>query len=325
MACGTMEHGHLRSSSPRIDKWMAAIRDHGFISRVDLIMPLKRFVAIPPEVIRHRQRPAHYRIVGSSLGQLLQNAELFDILQKGTLTIQMDKPTFEAFGLPGNKELVKGQQIWSVSLDLDTAKRYCKEEAHKQEKQRICAYKGMTTEQLTWLLSHETGSILTIDLGNDVNILECIAELQPYHVITSPPPTIDNGLSFWENGSRRELQEVGLQVYEWLSLLRLESPRVQSGDSIDTFLSRYKAVGGEYSEGEQSDVCRISWVGLIGSTWFQALVDDVLAVHPAEGWLSVSSNGFDDVNMSGKGSELVLLRPSKRDDQYMMWTLNDSV
>ncbi|KAG5953136.1 hypothetical protein E4U53_006719 [Claviceps sorghi] len=99
-------------------------------------MPLKRFLAIPPELLQHRQLPAHYRITDCSLGQLLQNAKLFDILQKGEatlfsqrhesathtqfnvnkgiLTIQMDKPTFEAFGLPGNKELVKSQHGWSM-------------------------------------------------------------------------------------------------------------------------------------------------------------------------------------------------------------------
>ncbi|KAG5953137.1 hypothetical protein E4U53_006720 [Claviceps sorghi] len=164
-----------------------------------------------------------------------------------------------------------------------------------------------------------------MDLGHNFNVLQCTAELQLYQGTTSPPPTIDNGPSFWKDSSRRELQEIGLHVYEWLSLFRLESPRVQSGDSIDTFLSRYEVAGSEHGEGEQTDVCRISWVGLIGSTWFQTLVDDVLAVHSAEGWLSVSSNSFDDVNMSGKGYELVVLRPSTKDDQYMLWTLNDSV
>ncbi|KAG5984621.1 hypothetical protein E4U55_003954 [Claviceps digitariae] len=297
MTCGRLEHGDLTQISPRNEPW-TAIRNHDFISKVDLMMPLEKFLAMPPQVIRHRQQPAYYRINETSLGQLLQNEKLFNLLQneeatlfsqrhksathtqfnvnKGTLTVQMDKPTFEASGLSGSAGLNEDQHMW------------------------------------------------TMDLGHDVNVLEYNAEMQLYQGITSPPPALDIGSSFSKDGSPRETQQIGLHVYEWLSLLRLESPRVQSGDSIDTFLSRYKVASNEHSEHEHTGVCKISWVGLIGATWFQTLVRDLLAAHPAEGWLSVSSNSFHDVSLSGNGSELVILRPSAKENQYIMWTLNDS-
>ncbi|KAG6000599.1 hypothetical protein E4U21_005290 [Claviceps maximensis] len=343
---GTMEHGDLGQLSHRSEPWVT-IRNHDFISKIDLIMPLNAFLAMPSEVIRHRQGPAHYRLTGSSLGQLLRNKELFGLLQKGeatlfsqhhdsavhtqfslnkgTLMIQTDKPTFEALGLSGNTGLVKGQHVWTVSLDLEKAKRYCDGEAHKQQEQSICAFKSITTEHLTWLLCAKSGSRLVMDLGHDVDVIECTAEMQLYECTTSPPPMLDIGHSVWKDNSHRETQEIGLHVYEWLSLLRLESPRLQYGDSIDTFLSRYKVADGEHGERQQTAVCKISWIGLIGATWFQTLVRDVLAVQPAGGWLSVSSNSFRDVSLSGNMSELVILRPSIKDDQYVMWTLNNCV
>ncbi|KAG6013489.1 hypothetical protein E4U54_006679 [Claviceps lovelessii] len=163
------------------------------------------------------------------------------------------------------------------------------------------------------------------NLRQDVNVLECTAETQISQDITSPPPALDVGSSIWKASSRAEVQEAALHIYEWLSLFRLESPRVQSGDHIDKFLSRYEVASSVHGKLEQMDVCRISWVGLIGATWFQNLVCDVLAVHPAEGWLSVISNSFHDVSLTGNGSELVILRPSTEEDRYLMWTLNNSV
>lgn len=105
MTCGTIENGDFEQLSQRNKPWLT-IRNHNLISRVscfgfhsgnthielicishnmqiDLIMPMKTFLTIPPEVIRHRQRPAYYRITESCLGQLLQNKELFSLLRNG--------------------------------------------------------------------------------------------------------------------------------------------------------------------------------------------------------------------------------------------------
>ncbi|KAG6035146.1 hypothetical protein E4U41_006245 [Claviceps citrina] len=287
--------------------------------QVDLIMPLESFLAIAPDVIRDRQPPAHYRITGS-LGRLLQNEGLFNLLQKGVLTMQMDKSTLERSGLPGNTRLVNGQHIWTVSLDLNPANRHCDGEAHKQRERFLSTYKSITTEELNWLLCHETGSSLTLDLGNEINVTQCTAELQIYQSTASPPSTLKSSPSSWIESSKRDIQEIGLYMYEWLSLFRLESPRVRHGDSIDPFLSRYHV-----ANSEPTDICRISWVGLIGATWFQNLVRDVFAGHPAEGWLLFSSNSFHGVSPSRTGSELMVLRPSTKEDQYLMWRMNGFV
>ncbi|KAH8193722.1 hypothetical protein TruAng_012110 [Truncatella angustata] len=51
------------------------------------------------------------------------------------------------------------------------------------------------------------------------------------------------------------LDEFATEVYEWLSLLRLQSPRVYTGDSIDPFLSRY-SMGGGMGTLEQATLCK---------------------------------------------------------------------
>ncbi|CCE28348.1 uncharacterized protein CPUR_01823 [Claviceps purpurea 20.1] len=241
----TVGYGDLSRLPRRTEPWMA-IKTHDFISKIDLVMPLEKFLTMPSEIILDRPRPVYYRFAESSLEQLLNKESLFNILQKGEatlfsqrhvsathiqfnvnkgttmfifhvnqlltvasgiLTMHMDESTFERSGLSDNIGLVKGQRMRIVTLDLNSARRY---------------------------------SNLALDLGNDVNVLECTAELEMHQGTTCNPPILDIGpLSFMDTG-RLDMQEIGLRVYEWLSLLRLESPRVQYGDDVDTFLSRYR-------------------------------------------------------------------------------------
>ncbi|KAG6061395.1 hypothetical protein E4U32_002995 [Claviceps aff. humidiphila group G2b] len=294
----TVGYGDLSRLPRRTEPWMA-IKNHDFISKIDLVMPLDKFLTMPPEIILDRPRPVYYRLAESSLEQLLNKESLFNFLQKGEatlfsqrhvsathiqfnvnkgiLTMHMDESTFERSGLSDNIGLVKGQR--------------------------------MRTN-------------LALDLGNDVNVLECTAELKMHQGTTCNPPMLDIGrLSFMDTG-RLDMQEIGLCVYEWLSLLKLDSPRVQYGDDVDTFLSRYRVAS---RDREQVRICRISWVGLIGTSWFQNLVRDVMTVNATEGWLSFSSNSFYDASLSGIGSELVMLRPSTKEDQYLMWRLQGFV
>ncbi|KAG6106365.1 hypothetical protein E4U13_007461 [Claviceps humidiphila] len=340
----TVGYGDLSRLPRRTEPWMA-IKNHDFISKIDLVMPLDKFLTMPSEIILDRPRPVYYRLAESSLEQLLNKESLFNFLQKGEatlfsqrhvsathiqfnvnkgiLTMHMDESTFERSGLSDSIGLVKGQRMRIVTLDLNSARRYCNGETHKHLEQYTCACKSITKKQLSWLLCDETGSTnLALDLGNDVNVLECTAELKMHQGTTCNPPMLDIGrLSFMDTG-RLDMQEIGLCVYEWLSLLKLDSPRVQYGDDVDTFLSRYRVAS---RDREQVRICRISWVGLIGTSWFQNLVRDVMTVNATEGWLSFSSNSFYDASLSGIGSELVMLRPSTKEDQYLMWRLQGFV
>lgn len=95
----------------------------------------------------------------------------------GILTMHMDESTFERSGLSDSIGLVKGQRMRStwklcchhlkkcvadynvvVTLDLNSARRYCNGETHKHLEQYTCACKSITKKQLSWLLCDETGS-----------------------------------------------------------------------------------------------------------------------------------------------------------------------
>ncbi|QPG99047.1 hypothetical protein C2857_000730 [Epichloe festucae Fl1] len=299
--------------------------------QLDLIMPLDKFLAIPSELIRSRQQPIYYRMTGS-MGQLLHEERLFDLLRTG-----LSKPTIclLAFNTWADTYIRRrGNNVFSM-LHIDVYQVQCKQwydifcspkipiltQDLRQREKLVRACHSISTEELTWLLCDNTGSSLALDLKNDLNAKECTAEQDFYQGTTSSPSALSASPSSWSEASRKDKEEIGLYLYEWLSLFRLESPRVQSGDKVDTYLSRYQVTSCEH---EQVDICKISWSGLIGTNWFQDLIRDVLAVRPAEGWISISASSFCDVG-SRPGSELMILRSPTKEGQYLMWRLQCSI
>ena len=74
--------------------------------------------------------------------------------------------------------------------------------------------------------------------------------------------------------SNEEFEDWTTEIYEWLSLISLESPRVQAGDKIDPFLSRYSVPDGmsESSGTRSGDMISLRWKGLIPSYWIRSLL-----------------------------------------------------
>jgi ribonuclease P/MRP protein subunit RPP40 len=116
---------------------------------------------------------------------------------------------------------------------------------------------------------------------------------------------------------RKSFEDHGLILYEWLSLLSLESPRIEPEDNIDPYLARYR---GADNASDYIQVCKISWKGLIGTSWFRDLVQDVLAACPKQTWLSIHASSSRCAKIDGNLG-LTLLRPSGLEDQYVMWQI----
>ena len=68
-----------------------------------------------------------------------------------------------------------------------------------------------------------------------------------------------------------ELEEWALEVYEWLSLVGIQSPRVLAGDTIDPYLSRYKHQLPQSDSSKPQDLARITWFGLLPPQWVRKL------------------------------------------------------
>jgi ribonucleases P/MRP protein subunit RPP40 len=118
-------------------------------------------------------------------------------------------------------------------------------------------------------------------------------------------------------GDRPALEIAAAELYEWLSLVRLGSPRVSITDDIDPYLSRYRAPN--ESQGSML-VCHIRWQGLMSTAWLEMLLVDILASLPSRSWFSLSATEISD-SISGASNEVALLRPGKTPDEYLMWQI----
>lgn len=123
------------------------------------------------------------------------------------------------------------------------------------------------------------------------------------------------------DGDRPELEYLATEWYEWLSLVRLQSPRVEPGDSIDPYLSRYEAPEGSSGEAK---LCKVSWQGFISPQCARRILIDVMDACPSKSWFSFSATEFF-TNVSGSSNEVTVLRPADAaTGEYMMWEIKHS-
>ena len=60
------------------------------------------------------------------------------------------------------------------------------------------------------------------------------------------------------------------EIHEWLSLIALQSPRVEAQDDIDPYLCRYEVPNCD-AAAEVQDLVSVKWNGLLPNSWIQSL------------------------------------------------------
>lgn len=111
-----------------------------------------------------------------------------------------------------------------------------------------------------------------------------------------------------------DFEDYAIETNEWLSMALIESPRLLSTDSIDSFLSRYAPP----NNSTPGSLVKIRWQGLISPTWAYKLFVSTLLATPQELWSACSISGFaDDWGTIGHHS-LVLKFPESQSD-FVLW------
>ena len=138
-------------------------------------------------------------------------------------------------------------------------------------------------------------------------------------------PPLKPPLAILEPSNKLELEEYAAEVYEWLSLVRLGSPRVAVGDKIDPYLSTYAVPDGldNDSDGTQEGrLCRLSWEGFLPSTWTRELLAEVILAVPSRSWFSLSATSFAR-SVVGDHAECTILRPPGSSGEYFLWDIKN--
>ncbi|RCI14352.1 hypothetical protein L249_5951 [Ophiocordyceps polyrhachis-furcata BCC 54312] len=331
--------GHVDDHQlPQTGKPWTTIAAHDFIHRVDVIAPQDCYPALCEKFVEQRRQPVYARVT-MALEQLLQADFLIECvkkgdvlmlsqgqtstdnvfsLRKGILRMYLDKETFERAGLEGKPYGTKGNRghkaRWIVSYDVANPP------GKKASDRLLYACQRVLDKPLTWLLCDTdpaSPSLKSIEAHKPTLFTANAATVQKIEVSNVKPQI---AASILADGDRTSLGETATELYEWLSLIRLRSPRAAANDTIDPFLSRYSAPGGAHG---QTNVCLLSWQGFMAATWLRSLVTDALEACSPQQWVFISATTLS-TNVARLGSELALLRPSGVVDEYLMWETSKS-
>ena len=164
---------------------------------------------------------------------------------------------------------------------------------------------------LTWLTAPSPDPLATYSptiCKCNPAIVQNIDTLVP--TLAPPPVAITSA-------DKDHFDDFSTQVYEWLSLVRLQSPRVQPRDQIDPYLCRYEVPGDEHTS---TKLCKITWQGFLAPSWSRQMLIDIIGTLPAKTWFSFSTTTFSK-GMAGDNTECTFLRPPGAPGEYMMWEI----
>ncbi|KAF5588698.1 ribonuclease P MRP subunit POP1 [Fusarium pseudocircinatum] len=324
---GTM--GYLDTKqAPRKGKPWTAVMSLDFIHKVDLILPSEAYDAACQQLSNAQNAPRYSKVV-MSLGDILQGDFFTEYIKKGKnyarclsiLTMFVDKETYERAGLVGKPYGAKGgrgsKPRWMVTYNLRDPSML---RGHKGYDRLIYACKSVFTQPMTWLFCNSTAQIPNPDPLQKFSHTACTSTSSISQDIAVLQPSLNVDPEILSENDRESLEYFATEVYEWFSLIRLGSSRVEPRDSIDPYLSRYSVPGDDPKE---SKVCKLSWEGFMSAQWLRGLLMDVLVACPSRTWFSLSATSFSR-SVSGNSDDLTILRPPSATGRYLMWEIKSS-
>jgi ribonuclease P/MRP protein subunit RPP40 len=115
-----------------------------------------------------------------------------------------------------------------------------------------------------------------------------------------------------------DFEDYAVEIYEWLSMILLESPRVDASDNVDPFLCRYSPPGDSYNQG---NIVKITWRGFLSSIGVQKLFIQLLLALPKDVWFAYNVADFStDLLVEGK-STMVLMLPDTQ-NEFVLWDIS---
>ena len=115
-----------------------------------------------------------------------------------------------------------------------------------------------------------------------------------------------------------DFEDYAVDVYEWLSLVLLESPRIKSEDKIDPFLSRYVPPGDSFTD---SKIVKLTWQGFISPSWAHKTFVQMLLAVPQDAWFGYCVVGFGDGPL-GESKICTILKLPDAAKEFVSWEIS---
>jgi len=115
-----------------------------------------------------------------------------------------------------------------------------------------------------------------------------------------------------------DFEDYAFDIHEWLSLVLLESPRVNFDDKIDPFLSRYAPPGDSFIN---SKLVKVTWQGFISPSWAHKTYVQMLLAVPQDAWFAYCVVGFGDGPL-GEGKACTILKLPDAPKEFVSWEIS---
>ncbi|KAI2617686.1 ribonuclease P 40kDa subunit [Hypomontagnella submonticulosa] len=336
---GVMGHPNPEQIPTKGKPWSALLAQD-FVHKVDLILPEELAQLVKDNITGDPSRaPIFYKVI-MRLGQVLEGdffTEYIKIgnimmlsegkidsdnvfsLKEGMLTMHLDKETYERAGLVGKPHGVKGKRglkpRWIVQFDLRSPSML---HGKKGFDRLAYACKNVFNTPVTWLF-HNLSKTPVPDPLSKHHPTKYTSHPVVSEDLLANIPALKPPAAILSSSNRLDLDEFAEEIYEWLSLIRLESPRVNADDKVDPYLCDY-TVPGNSEDIQTGKLCRISWQGFIPPKWTQRILADVILAIPSKSWFSLSTTTFAR-GIVGDSADCTILRPPNSPGEYFLWDI----
>lgn len=185
---------------------------------------------------------------------------------------------------------------------------------HKAFERLQWAFKNVLDASLAWLF-YDLRSPLTVN----GEVQGALAAHAPTIKALGPSPeplqqVLCPSFHLSEDASEEDAREEAAELLEWLSMTMSLSPRVQKGDSMDSFLCRYRPAEGV----NPVDLVSYQWrcfapAAFVLKVLLAALKASFSSTTAGDGWFALSSASFD-----GKGYTIL-----KHGSEVLTWNYAD--
>ncbi|KAI1819894.1 ribonuclease P 40kDa subunit [Xylaria intraflava] len=336
---GAMSYPNANQLPTKVKPW-STLLSQDYVHKVDLLLPEELLQVVKEGILNDTARVPSYRRVVMTLGQVLEGDfftqyikignvimlsegkvetdNVFSI-KDGKLTMFLDKESYERAGLVGKPYGAKGarglQPRWIVEYDLRSPSAL---HGKKGFDRLVYGCKNALNSPTTWLFCNLS----------ETPTPEPVARYYPIAYTSNPAivpnmavrvPQLKVPSVILGDRSRDELDEYATEVYEWLSLVRLESPRISPSDNIDPYLATY-ALPGNPAEVDEGRLCKISWQGFIPPSWTASILADLIKILPPQAWFSFSTTPFTRSTMN-HSADCTIIRPPSSPGEYVLWEI----
>jgi len=331
--------GHLDPKQlPVKRKPFSSILAVPFINKVELVLPDELYEMIKEELSATITVPSYSRVVlplralvdGDFFNEYIKKGNISMLsegiskegnsffLKDGLLSLILERESYERAGLAGQPYGPKAtggiRPKWIVEINLRLPSML---HGKKGFDRIVYAFKNVLTDPVTWLFA---------DLGSQELLSDPIKQHSPVMIQCSqrisrgpkvPIPSFQPPLTS-EPGDKESFTDFSVSLYEWLSLISLQSPRLEIEDNIDPFLSRYAAPKANQPDSQTEQLVMITWEGFVSASWVHNAFMKVLLAASAKTWFSFAACGLGN-GPAGGCQDLVVLKLPGTSNEYVLW------